>query len=182
MPTLAAAAYRHRSGREFNIPGEGLSYTENFLYMLDRLNEKDFKPHPKLVRALEVLFIIHAEHEVGCSTSFIRHLASADVDIYTAIGLAAGALYGPKHGGANTAVINMLESIGSKDRIRRFLMEVKLKKRTLYGLGNRVYKNYDPRAKIIKQVAKDVFEVCGKEPLIEIALELERTALQDDYL
>jgi citrate synthase len=120
--------------------------------MLDHLNEKDFRPHPKLVRALEVLFIIHAEHEVGCSTSLVRHLASAGVDLYTTIGMAAGALYGPKHGGANTAVINMLEQIGSKDRIRRFLMEVKLKKRTLYGFGNRVYKNFDPRSKIVKQV------------------------------
>jgi citrate synthase len=108
VPTLAAMAYRLRVGREFNLPKEGLKYTENFLYMLDRLNQKDYRPHPKLVRALEVLFIIHAEHEVGCSTAFVRHLASAGVDLFTTVSMAAGALYGPKHGGANTAVIHML--------------------------------------------------------------------------
>lgn len=120
--------------------------------MLDNLNEKDFKPHPKLVRALDILFILHAEHEMNCSTSFVRHISSSGVDIYTAIAMSAGALYGPKHGGANEAVIRMLETIGSKENIHKFIMEVKQKKKVLFGFGHRVYKNYDPRAKIVKKV------------------------------
>lgn len=120
--------------------------------MLDYLNEKDFKPHPKLVRALDILFILHAEHEMNCSTSFVRHISSSGVDIYTAIAMSAGALYGPKHGGANEAVIRMLETIGSKENIHKFIMEVKQKKKVLFGFGHRVYKNYDPRAKIVKKV------------------------------
>lgn len=126
---------------------------ENFLYMLDRLNENTFKPHPKLVRALEVLFILHAEHEMNCSTSFIRHITSSGVDLYTAIAMAAGALYGPKHGGANEAVIRMLEEIKVKENIPKFINEVKHKNRVLFGFGHRVYKNYDPRAKIVKKVS-----------------------------
>lgn len=152
VPTIAANSYRHRIGREYNAPSEKLSYVENFLYMLDFLNEKDFKPHPKLVKALDVLFILHAEHEMNCSTSFVRHISSSGVDIYTAIAMSAGALYGPKHGGANEAVIRMLESIGSKENIHKFIMEVKQKKKVLFGFGHRVYKNYDPRAKIVKKV------------------------------
>lgn len=129
-----------------------MGYVENFLYMLDRLNENNFKPHPKLVRALDILFILHAEHEMNCSTSFIRHITSSGVDIYTAIAMAAGALYGPKHGGANEAVIRMLEEIKVKENIPKFINEVKNKNRVLFGFGHRVYKNYDPRAKIVKKV------------------------------
>ena len=139
------------------MPSENLGYVENFLYMLDRLNEKTFKPHPKLVRALDILFILHAEHEMNCSTSFIRHITSSGVDLYTAIAMAAGALYGPKHGGANEAVIRMLEEIGTKDNIDKFIKEVKDRKRVLFGFGHRVYKNYDPRAKIVKNVVLLIF-------------------------
>jgi citrate synthase len=152
VPTIAANSYRHRIGREYNIPSENMSYVENFLYMLDRLNEKDFKPHPKLVKALDVLFILHAEHEMNCSTSFIRHITSSGVDVYTAIATAAGALYGPRHGGANEAVIRMLEEIKTKENIPKFIKEVKDRKRVLSGFGHRVYKNYDPRATIVKKV------------------------------
>jgi len=154
VPTIAANSYRHRIGREYNLPSEKLGYVENFLYMLDRLNEKEFKPHPKLVKALDILFILHAEHEMNCSTSFIRHITSSGVDIYTAIAMAAGALYGPRHGGANEAVIRMLEEIGTKDNIPKIIKEVKERKRVLFGFGHRVYKNYDPRAKIVKKVNK----------------------------
>lgn len=182
VPTIAANSYRHRIGREYNMPSESLGYVENFLYMMDRLNENTFKPHPKLARALEVLFILHAEHEMNCSTSFIRHITSSGVDVYTAIAMAAGALYGPKHGGANEAVIRMLQAIGTKENIAKYVQDVKDKKKTLFGFGHRVYKNYDPRAKIVKKIAFEVFEICGKEPLIEIAIELERIALEDDYL
>lgn len=129
-----------------------------------------------------MLFILHAEHEMNCSTSFVRHIASSGVDVYTAIAMAAGALYGPKHGGANEAVIRMLEAIGKKENIGKFIEEVKQKKKVLFGFGHRVYKNYDPRAKIVKRIAFEVFEICGKEPLIEIALALERIALEDEYL
>lgn len=181
VPTIAANSYRHRIGREYNVPNESLGYVENFLFMMDRLNEHTFKPHPKLSRALEVLFILHAEHEMNCSTSFIRHITSSGVDIYTAIAMAAGALYGPKHGGANEAVIRMLEAIGTKENIPKLINEVKNKNRVLSGFGHRVYKNYDPRAKIVKKLAFEVFEICGKEPLIEIAIELERIALEDEY-
>ena len=189
VPTIAANSYRHRIGREYNVPSESLGYVENFLYMLDHLNEKNYKPHPKLARALDVLFILHAEHEMNCSTSFVRHITSSGVDVYTAIAMAAGALYGPRHGGANEAVIRMLEAIGSKENIPKFIQEVKDKKRVLSGFGHRVYKNYDPRAKIVKkvlflmtQLAFEVFDICGKEPLIEIAIELEKIALSDEYL
>jgi citrate synthase len=181
VPTIAANAYRHRIGREYNKPHENFGYVENFLYMLDRLNEKNYKPHPKLVKALEILFILHAEHELNCSTAAVRHLASSGVDVYTAIAGATGALYGPKHGGANEAVLRMLEQIGKKENIPQFIESVKNRKSLLYGFGHRVYKNYDPRAKIIKKVADDVFEIVGKEGLIEIAIELERIALSDPY-
>ena len=181
VPTIAANAYRHRIGREYNNPGESFGYVENFLFMLDRLNETNYRPHPKLVKALEVLFILHAEHELNCSTAAVRHLSSSGVDIYTSIAGATGALYGPKHGGANEAVLRMLESIGKKENIPQFIENVKNKKSLLYGFGHRVYKNYDPRAKIIKKVADEVFEIVGKEGLIEIAVELERIALSDPY-
>ena len=149
--------------------------------MLDHLNEKEYKPHPKLVRALEILFILHAEHELNCSTAMMRHLASSGVDIYTAVAGSAAALYGPKHGGANEAVLRMLEEIGDLKNVPQFIEDVKARKKLLMGFGHRVYKNYDPRAKIVKKVAYEVFEICGKEPLIEIALELEKIALSDEF-
>lgn len=178
--SIAANAYRARIGRNFNSPHPDMDYVENFLYMMDKLNE-DFKPHPKLVKALDVLFILHAEHELNCSTAMIRHLASSGVDVYSCIAGASAALYGPKHGGANEAVLRMLEKIGDKKNIPKFIQDVKDKKALLYGFGHRVYKNYDPRAKIVKRISDDVFEVCGKEPLVEIAMELERHALSDKY-
>ena len=149
--------------------------------MLDRLNETNYRPHPKLVKALEILFILHAEHELNCSTAAVRHLSSSGVDIYTSIAGATGALYGPKHGGANEAVLRMLEQIGKKENIPKFIESVKNRKSLLYGFGHRVYKNYDPRAKIIKKVADEVFQIVGKEELIEIAMELERIALSDPF-
>jgi citrate synthase len=152
MPTIAANSYRNRIGRDHNLPQEGLSYVENFLYMLDKLNETKYLPNKKLVRALDVLFILHAEHELNCSTSFVRHLASSGVDIYTAIAGSAAALYGPKHGGANEAVLRMLEEIGDLKNIPQFISDVKARKKLLMGFGHRVYKNYDPRAKIVKKV------------------------------
>jgi len=149
--------------------------------MLDKLNENKYLPNPKLAKALDILFILHAEHELNCSTAFVRHLASSGVDIYSTIAGASAALYGPKHGGANEAVLRMLEEIGDRKNIPKFIEEVKNKKKTLMGFGHRIYKNYDPRAKIVKKVADEVFAICGKEPLIELAVELERIALSDEY-
>lgn len=180
ISTIAANAYRARIGRNFNQPSQGLDYVENFLQMLDKLND-DYRSHPKLVRALDVLFILHAEHELNCSTAFMRHLASSGVDVYSCIAGAAAALYGPKHGGANEAVLRMLEKIGDKKNIPKFVEDVKNKKELLFGFGHRVYKNYDPRAKIVKQIAEDVFSVVGRESLVEIAMELEKVALSDEY-
>jgi citrate synthase len=163
------------------MPKQNLGYVENFLYMLDNLNETNYRAEPKLVKALEVLFILHAEHELNCSTAAVRHLASSGVDVYTAMAGGASALYGPKHGGANEAVLRMLEEIGDKKNIPQFIQDVKDRKKLLMGFGHRVYKNYDPRAKIVKKIADEVFEITGKEPLIEIAMELERIALSDNY-
>ncbi|CAG8519210.1 3537_t:CDS:10 [Dentiscutata erythropus] len=172
-PTLAAIAYRHRIGRSYNVPQNNLTYTENFLYMLDQLSEKNYKPNPKLARALDVLFILHA--------AAMRHIGSSLVDPYSAISGAATALYGPLHGGANEAVLRMLEQIGSLDKVPTFLQEVKERKRKLFGFGHRIYKNYDPRAKIIRKIAYEVFDVCGRESLIDVAIGLEKAALEDDY-
>lgn len=166
-------AYRNRIGRDTNDPHPTFGYVENFLYMLDRLNEKSYIPHKKLVHVLDVLFILHADHELNCSTSAVRHLTSSGVDIYTGIAGAAAALYGPKHGGANEAVLRMLETIGNKKNIPQFIEDVKNKRALLFGFGHRVYKSYDPRAKIVKQLAYEVFDLVGREPLVEIALELE---------
>jgi citrate synthase len=181
LPTLAANAYRHRIGREFNEPNTKYNYVENFLYMLDRLGPGKYKPHPVIVKAMDILFILHAEHELNCSTAAVRHLASSGVDVYTVIAGASAALYGPSHGGANEAVLRMLEEIGTKENVAKFIEDVKNKKRRLMGFGHRVYRNYDPRAKIIKGVADEVFAIVGKEPLIELAVELERIALSDEY-
>eukprot|EP00761_Pharyngomonas_kirbyi_P012051 gb/GECH01012078.1/.p1 GENE.gb/GECH01012078.1/~~gb/GECH01012078.1/.p1 ORF type:complete len:488 (+),score=120.62 gb/GECH01012078.1/:1-1464(+) len=181
LPTIAAISFRHRIGRPYNNPVNHLSYTENFLYMMDRLSETDYKPHPKLARALDILFIIHADHELNCSTAGMRHLSSTQVDPYSSVAGSAAALYGPLHGGANEAVLRMLEDIGSVDNIPQFLDEVKQKKRKLMGFGHRVYKNYDPRARILKKVADEVFEVVGSTPLMDVARELEKQALEDEY-
>jgi citrate synthase len=181
LPTIAACAYRHRIGRPYNNPLNGLSYTENFLYMLDRLSEIYYRPHPVLVRCLEKMWILHAEHELNCSTATMRQLASTLVDPYTAVAGAAAALYGPLHGGANEAVLRMLQSIGTADRIPAYLAECKNKTKRLFGFGHRVYKNYDPRAKLMKQIAEELFSLLGRNPLWDVALELERQALADEY-
>lgn len=181
VPTLSAFAYRHRMGRPYVNPADGLGYTENFLYMLDKLGQTSYKAHPVLVKALDILFILHADHELNCSTAAMRHLSSSGVDVYTCMAGAIGALYGPRHGGANEAVLRMLEEIGSVDQIPAFVEGVKRKERKLMGFGHRVYKNYDPRATIVRKIAEDVFAVLGREPLIEVAVALEKHALQDPY-
>eukprot|EP01116_Phalansterium_solitarium_P000906 TRINITY_DN10750_c0_g1_i1.p1 TRINITY_DN10750_c0_g1~~TRINITY_DN10750_c0_g1_i1.p1 ORF type:complete len:486 (+),score=161.61 TRINITY_DN10750_c0_g1_i1:150-1607(+) len=181
LPTIAACAYRHRIGRPYNQPVNHLSYVGNFLYMLDHLSETKYRPNPKLEKALDVLFIIHADHEMNCGTAAMRHISSSLADPYTAVAGAAGALYGPLHGGANEAVLRMLEEIGTVDNIPEFLAGVKNKTRKLMGFGHRIYKNYDPRAKIICRIAHEVFDELGREPLIEVATELERIALSDEY-
>jgi len=181
LPTIAACAYRNRIGKPYNNPVSNLGYTENFLYMLDKLSENDYKPNPVLARALDKLFIIHADHELNCSTAAMRHLASTKVDPYTAMAGAAGALYGPLHGGACEAVLHMLEDIGSLENVPNFIQQVKNKSKKLMGFGHRVYKSYDPRAKIARKIADEVFAAIGKEPMIEIAIELEKIALNDPY-
>merc|ERR1719273_2103919 len=182
MPTVAAFSYRRRMGRPLVYPShQKMTYTENFLYMLDCMSNKDYRPNPELAKALDVLFIIHADHELNCSTSAMRHLASSGVDVYTAVSAATGALYGPRHGGANEAVLRMLESIGGKKNIPLFIDKVKRKEVKLMGFGHRVYKNYDPRAKIVRKVADKVFNILGREPLIEVAEALEKAALSDPY-
>jgi len=179
--TIAAYAYRHRIGRPFVDPSDSMDYAENFLYMLDKLSHKDFKPHPRLARALDILFILHAEHEQNCGTAAMRHLASSGVDVYSCLAGSIAALYGPRHGGANEAVVRMLQEIGSVENIPAFVEGVKKRTRRLMGFGHRVYKNYDPRARIVRKVAEEVFSILGKEPLIEVAVELERVALSDKY-
>ncbi len=181
LPTIAAFAYRNRIGRPFNYPDSSLSYTANLLYMLDYLNQREYKVHPTLARAIDTLFILHADHEQNCSTSVMRAVGSSHADPYSAISAAAAALYGPLHGGANEAVLLMLNSIGDVKNVPAYIERVKSGEVRLMGFGHRVYKNYDPRASIIKKVASEVFEVTGSNPLLDIALELERIALQDDY-
>nr|GLL47257.1 citrate synthase, glyoxysomal-like [Ipomoea trifida]GMD84248.1 citrate synthase, glyoxysomal-like [Ipomoea batatas] len=180
-PTIAAAAYLRLAGRPPVLPSNTLSYAENFLYMLDSLGNRSYKPNPRLARALDILFILHAEHEMNCSTAAARHLASSGVDVYTALAGAVGALYGPLHGGANEAVLKMLGEIGSIDNIPEFLEGVKNRKRKMSGFGHRVYKNYDPRARVIKKLADEVFSIVGRDPLIEVAVALEKAALADEY-
>jgi citrate synthase len=181
LPTLAAFAYRRTKGLPFVYPDNELSYTGNFLQMLFKMGERVYKPNPVLERALDVLFILHADHEQNCSTNAVRSVGSSRVDPYSAVAAGIAALYGPLHGGANEAVIRMLLEIGSVDKVPTAIKEFKAGKGRLMGFGHRVYRNYDPRGKIIKQLAYEVFEVTGKNPLIDIALELERIALQDDY-
>jgi len=182
MPTIAAYAYRHQRGLPYVLPDNDLSYTGNFLNMLFKVTELKYEPDPVLERALDVLFILHADHEQNCSTSAMRNVGSSHSDPYVAVAGAAAALYGPLHGGANEAVLRMLDGIGSVKNVPSFVEEVKSGEGgRLMGFGHRVYKSYDPRATLIKDVAHEVFEVTGVSPLLEIAVELERVALEDDY-
>ena len=181
MPTLAAFAYRHSQGLPYAYPDNDLSYTGNFLNMLFKMAEPRYYPNAVLERALDILFILHADHEQNCSANAMRAVGSSHVDPYCAVAAAAGALYGPLHGGANEQVLRMLKEIGSKEKVPEFVKKVKGGEGRLMGFGHRVYKNFDPRAKIIKKVANQVFEVTGRNPLLDIALELERIALEDDY-
>ncbi len=180
-PTLAAFAHRHSVGMPYAYPDNDLSYTGNFLNMMFKTTEVKYSPHPVLERALDVLFILHADHEQNCSTSAMRGIGSSHPDPYSCMAGAAAALYGPLHGGANEEVLRMLREIGSIDAIPAYIQRVKKGEVRLMGFGHRVYKNFDPRAKIIKQIAEQVFDVTGKNPLIDIALELERIALQEEY-
>jgi len=181
MPTIAAFAYRHSIGMPFAYPDNDLSYTGNFLNMLFKTTEVKYKPDPVLERALDILFILHCDHEQNCSANAMRAVGSAESDPYCCVAAAAAALYGPLHGGANEAVLRMLTEIGSKAKIPEFIKKVKAGEGKLMGFGHRIYKNYDPRAKIIKQTADQVFEVTGRNPLLDIALELEKIALEDEY-
>ncbi|NJD67297.1 MAG: citrate synthase [candidate division NC10 bacterium] len=181
MPTLAAYAYRHSRGLPYAYPDNSLSFTGNFLNMLFRVTEPKYYPHPVLERALDVLFVLHADHEQNCSGNAMRSVGSSHVDPFSAVAAAIAALYWPLHGGANEAVLRMLKEIGSVDKVPAHIKRVKAGEVRLMGFGHRIYKNYDPRAKVIKRLAEEVFDVTGKNPLLEIALELERIALQDDY-
>jgi citrate synthase len=181
MPTLAAGAYRHSVGMPFVYPDNSLDFAANFLSMMWKTAEPRYDANPVLARALDVLFILHADHEQNCSTTAMRTVGSAHADPYISTAAAASALYGPRHGGANEAVIKMLNEIGSPAAVPAYVEEVKAGSKRLQGFGHRVYKNYDPRAKIIKQTADEVFEVTGKNPLLDIALALEEVALSDDY-
>ncbi len=181
VPTIAAFAYRHSRGMPYVYPDNDLTYTENFLSMMYKIAEPKYKPDPVLTRALEVLFILHADHEQNCSANSMRSIGSSHADPYCAAAGAAAALYGPLHGGANEQVLRMLDEIDKIDKVPAFIKSVKEGKGRLMGFGHRVYKNYDPRAKIIKEMAYQVFEVTGKDPKLDIALELERIALEDEY-
>jgi citrate synthase len=181
VPTIAAFAYRHSVGMPYVYPDNDLSFTGNFLNMMFKMTEVKYQPNPVLERALNVLFILHVDHEQNCSTNAMRSIGSSHVDPFSAVAGAAAALYGPLHGGANEAVLKMLNEIKSKDRVADYIKRVKEGEVRLMGFGHRVYKNYDPRARIIKQIAYEVFEVTGTNPILDIALELERIALQDDY-
>jgi citrate synthase len=181
MPTLAAFAYRFSMGLPYSYPDNDLSYTGNFLNMMFKMVEPKYKPNKTLERALDVLFILHADHEQNCGTNAMRSVGSSKVDPYSATAAAAAALYGPLHGGANEQVLRMLNTIGSMRNIPSYVERVKNGEFRLMGFGHRVYKNYDPRANIIKQIADEVFDVTGRNPLLDIALELERIALEDEY-
>jgi len=181
MPTIAAFAYRHSRGLPYAYPDNDLSYAGSFLNMLFKTTELKYTPNPVLEQALDVLFILHADHEQNCSSNVMRAIGSSHADPYSALAGAAAALYGPLHGGANEQVLRMLLEIGAKDRVPAYIERVKKGEVLLMGFGHRVYKNYDPRARIIKRMADQVFNVTGVNPLLEIALELERIALEDDY-
>ncbi|MGI8700274.1 MAG: citrate synthase [Nocardioidaceae bacterium] len=181
MPTLGAWAFRHAQGKPYVYPDNDLGYAANFLAMLFKMSEQKYLADERLIRALEVLFILHADHEQNCSTNAVRAVGSSQVDPYSAVAAGIGALFGPLHGGANEAVLKMLRRVGSKDKVPEFIEGVKAGKERLMGFGHRVYKNYDPRATIIKKACDDVFEVTGVNPLLEIAVELEKIALEDEY-
>jgi len=181
MPTLAAFAYRHNLGLPYVYPDNDLSYPGNFLSMMFKMTEVKYEPDPRLAKALDVLWILHADHEQNCSTNAVRGVGSSQVDPYSAVAAGVAALYGPLHGGANEAVLRMLDRIGSTDNIPGFLEGVKKREEKLMGFGHRVYKNYDPRAQIIKQHVDEVFEVTGRNPKLDIAVELEKRALDDEY-
>jgi citrate synthase len=181
MPTLAAFAFRHAKGQPYVYPDNDLAYPGNFLNMLYKMTELKYQPDPRLERALDILFILHADHEQNCSTNAVRAVGSSQVDPYSAVAAGVAALYGPLHGGANEAVLRMLRRIERVENIPDFIEGVKAGDEKLMGFGHRVYKNYDPRAKIIKSAADDVFEVTGTNPLLDIALELEKIALEDEY-
>jgi citrate synthase len=181
MPTIAAFAYRHSLGMPYAYPDNDLSYAGNFLNMLFKKTELKYKPDPILERALDVLFILHVDHEQNCSANAMRSVGSSHVDPYSAVAAATAALYGPLHGGANEAVLRMLREIGSKEKILEFIKRVKAREALLMGFGHRIYKNYDPRARIIREIARQVFTVTGPNPLLDIAIELERIALEDEF-
>jgi citrate synthase len=181
LPTVAAFAYRRRIGRPYNYPDSSLTYTANLLYMMDYMNQSNYHVNPVLAKALDVLFILHADHEQNCSTSVMRGIGSSQADPYSAMAGAAAALYGPLHGGANEAVLRMLNEISTLENIPAYIKKVQAGEFRLMGFGHRVYRNYDPRARIIKKVAEDVLAVTGHNPLLDIALELERIALEDEY-
>ncbi len=181
VPTIAAFSYRHSRGLPYVYPDNDLSYTGNFLSMMFKMSEARYEPNPVLERALDVLFILHADHEQNCSTSTMRAIGSSHADPYSSLAGAAAALYGPLHGGANEAVLRMLNEIGDAAKVPEYVERVKAGEFRLMGFGHRVYKNFDPRAQIIKQVADQVFEVTGRNPLLDIALALEKIALEDDY-
>jgi citrate synthase len=180
-PTLAAFAHRHSVGMPYAYPDNDLSYAGNFMNMMFLTTEVKYAPNPTLQRAMDVLFILHADHEQNCSTSAMRTVGSSHADPYSCTAAAAAALYGPLHGGANEEVLRMLRAIGSKDKIPAYIERVKRGELRLMGFGHRIYKSYDPRARIIKRIADEVFDLTGKNPLVDIAIELERIALQDDY-
>ncbi len=181
MPTIAAFAHRHACGMPFAYPDNDLSYTGNFLNMMFKMTELKYRPDPVIERALDVLFILHADHEQNCSTNAMRSIGSSQVDPFSALAGACAALYGPLHGGANEAVLRMLQEIGSIDRVPEYVKRVRRGEVRLMGFGHRVYRNFDPRGAVIKKIAEQVFEVTGRNPLIDVALELERIALQDEY-
>ncbi len=181
MPTIAAYAYRHRRGLPYVYPDNDLSYAGNFLNMLFKMTEVKYQPNPVIEKALDVLFILHADHEQNCSASAMRSVGSSHTDPFSASAAACAALYGPLHGGANEAVVRMLTEIGSKSNIKNYVDKAKKGEVRLMGFGHRVYKNYDPRAKVIKKLAYQVFDEVGKNPLIDLAVELEKIALEDEY-
>lgn len=180
-PTIAAFAFRHSMGLQYSYPDNDLSFTGNFLNMMFKKTELKYEPNPVMERALDVLFILHADHEQNCSTSVMRNIGSSEADPYVCVAGAAAALYGPLHGGANEMVLRMLNEIGSVSKVPEYVKRAKAGEFRLMGFGHRVYKNYDPRAKILKKMAEDVLEITGKTPLLELAMELERIALEDEY-
>lgn len=181
MPTLGAWSFRHAQGKPYVYPDNDLSYTANFLSMLFKMSETKYEPDERLVKALDTLLILHADHEQNASTNAVRSVGSTQVDPYSAVAAGVGALFGPLHGGANEAVLRMLKRIGNVSEIPAFIEGVKAGNERLMGFGHRVYKNYDPRAKLIKKAAEDVFEVTGTNPLLDVAVELEKIALNDEY-